>query len=61
MLNLSLKQGSVAFDKTDKFSMILHDDKHFHEFNLAKDMSSDIKSAEHDTRSVLDSKDESKQ
>ncbi len=53
ILELSLKQGIVEFDKTDKFTMILHDDKEFHEMNLAKDMSKDIRSAEQDTQSAM--------
>lgn len=53
ILELSLKQGTVLFDKTDKFTMILHDDPQFHQFNLAKDMSKDIKSAEHDTQANM--------
>ncbi|WP_029542344.1 acetolactate decarboxylase [Selenomonas sp. AB3002] len=53
ILELSLKQGIVEFDKTDKFTMILHDDKEFHEMNLAKDMSKDIRSAEQDTQSDM--------
>ena len=56
ILELSLKQGSVEFDKTDKFTMILHDDKAFHEMNLAKDMSKDISSAEKDTQSAMNKK-----
>ena len=56
ILELSLKQGIVEFDKTDKFTMILHDDKGFHEMNLAKDMSKDIRSAEQDTQSAMNKK-----
>jgi len=56
ILELSLKQGIVEFDKTDKFTMILHDDKEFHEMNLAKDMSKDIRSAEQDTQSAMNKK-----
>ena len=33
--------------------MILHDDKKFHELNLAKDMKEDIRSAEQDTKGKL--------
>ena len=50
ILELSLKEGTVLLDKTDKFTMIIHDDPQFHQFNLAKDMSKDIKSAEQDTQ-----------
>ena len=53
ILELSLKEGVVELDKTDKFTMVLHDDPQFHEMNLAKDMSKDIKSAEHDTQSDM--------
>ena len=49
-----MKKGTVEFDKTDKFTMIIHDDPQFHEMNLAKDMSKDIKSAEQDTKSAMD-------
>ena len=53
ILELSLKEGTVILDKTDKFTMILHDDLQFHQINLAKDMSKDIKSAEHDTQAKM--------
>lgn len=53
ILALSLKKGTVELDKTDKFTMVLHNDPQFHEMNLAKDMSKDINSAEHDTQSVM--------
>ncbi|WP_027406126.1 acetolactate decarboxylase [Anaerovibrio sp. RM50] len=53
ILELSLKRGTVLLDKTDKFTMIIHDDPHFHEFNLAKDMSKDIRSAEQDTQANM--------
>lgn len=53
ILELSLKEGTVELDKTDKFTMILHDDPEFHRMNLAKDMSKDIKSAEHDIQSDM--------
>jgi len=33
--------------------MVLHKDKKFHELNLAKDMSADIRSAEQDTKSDM--------
>ena len=48
ILELSLKKGTVQFDKTDKFTMMIPNDKHFHEYNLAKDMKEDIRSAEQD-------------
>ena len=53
ILELSLKNATAYLDKTDKFTMILPDDQKFQNLNLAKDMSSDIKSAEHDTKSKL--------
>ncbi len=52
-MELSLKEGKIYLDKTDKFTMILHDDKKFHDINLAKDMKEDIRSAEQDTKSSL--------
>ena len=48
ILGLSLKNGTAHLDKTDKFAILLPDDKKFHALNLAKDMRSDIKSAEQD-------------
>lgn len=56
ILELSLKKGTIHFDKTDKFTMILPDDKKFQELNLAKDMKEDIKSAEQDTKGKLSKK-----
>ena len=56
ILELSLKKGTVELDKTDKFTMILHNDPQFHKLNLAKDMSKDINSAEHDTQSAMKKK-----
>ncbi|MCR5176108.1 MAG: acetolactate decarboxylase [Anaerovibrio sp.] len=53
VLELSLKKGTAELDKTDKFAMVLHNDRQFHEMNLAKDMSKDINSAEHDTKSAM--------
>ena len=53
ILELSLKQGTVNFDKTDKFTMILPNDKNFHKLNLKKDMSADIKSAEQDKQANM--------
>ena len=53
ILELSLKEGTAQLDKTDKFTMILHDDKKFQEINLAKDMKEDIRSAEQDTKGKL--------
>ena len=53
ILELAIKDGEIQLDKTDKFSMTLHKDKHFHEINLAKDMSADIRSAEQDTQSAM--------
>lgn len=55
VLELSLQEGTVQFDKTNKFTMVLHDDKDFQKMNLAKDMSADIKSAEQDTKSAMNS------
>lgn len=48
ILELSLKEGVAHLDKTDRFTMILHDDPKFHEMNLAKDMAEEIRSAEQD-------------
>ena len=56
ILELSLKNGTACLDQTDKFTMILHDDKKFHDINLAKDMSADIRSAEQDTKGKLTGK-----
>ena len=53
VLELSVKDGTVNMDQTDKFTMLLHDDKKFHNLNLAKDMSADIRSAEQDTKRKL--------
>ena len=53
ILELAIKDGVVQLDKTDKFSMVLHKDKQFHDINLAKDMSADIRSAEQDTQSAM--------
>ena len=53
ILELSLKEGTIYLDKTDKFTMILHDDQKFHDINLAKDMKEDIRSAEQDTKSNM--------
>lgn len=53
ILELSLKQGTIWLDKTDKFNMVLHDDKKFHDINLGKDMSADIRSAEQDTKGKM--------
>ena len=48
-----MKNGTAELDKTDKFTMVLHTDKKFHDINLAKDMSDDIRSAEQDTKGKL--------
>ena len=53
ILELSLKEGTAYLDQTDKFTMVLHNDKKFHDINLAKDMKEDIRSAEQDTKSSL--------
>ena len=53
ILELSLKNATAYLDQTDKFTMILHKDKNFHELNLAKDMKEDIRSAEQDTKGKL--------
>lgn len=53
ILELSLKSATAYLDQTDKFTMILHDDKKFHDLNLAKDMKDDIRSAEQDTKGKL--------
>lgn len=57
ILELSLKNATAYLDQTDKFTMILHDDKKFHELNLAKDMKDDIRSAEQDTKGKLQGED----
>lgn len=53
ILELSLKDGTAYLDQTDKFTVMLHDDKKFHELNLAKDMRAEIRSAEQDTKGKL--------
>ncbi|SKA68840.1 alpha-acetolactate decarboxylase [Succinivibrio dextrinosolvens DSM 3072] len=53
ILELSVKDATAYLDKTDKFTMILHNDKKFHELNLAKDMADDIRSAEQDTKGKM--------
>ena len=53
ILELSLKEGTAHLDQTDKFTMILHNDKKFHDLNLAKDMKEDIRSAEQDTKGKM--------
>ena len=53
ILELSLKEGTAYLDQTDRFTMVLHDDKKFHDINLAKDMKEDIRSAEQDTKGKL--------
>lgn len=53
ILELSVKEGTAYLDKTDKFTMILHDDPNFHKINLKKDMSEDIRSAEQDTKGKM--------
>ena len=56
VLELSIKKGTAYLDQTDKFSMLLHEDKDFHKLNLAKDMRDDIRSAEQDTKGKLTGK-----
>lgn len=53
VLELSLKNATAHLDQTDKFTMILPDDKKFGELNLAKDMREDIRSAEQDTKGKM--------
>ena len=53
ILELSIKNGTAYLDQTDKFAMILHKDKKFHDLNLAKDMKEDIRSAEQDTKGKM--------
>jgi len=53
ILELSIKEGTAYLDQTDKFAMILHNDKKFHDLNLAKDMKEDIRSAEQDTKGKM--------
>ena len=48
VLELSFRSGSVLIDKTDKFNMLLPDDKPFQSLNLAKDMKEEIRQAEQD-------------
>ena len=53
ILDLSVKDGTAYLDQTDKFAMVLHKDKKFHDLNLAKDMKEDIRSAEQDTKGKM--------
>lgn len=53
ILELSLNKGTIYLDKSDQFNMIIPDDQKFQSLNLAKDMSADIKSAEHDTKGKM--------
>ncbi len=53
ILELALKEATAYLDKTDKFTMILHDEPNFHKINLKKDMSEDIRKAEHDTKGKM--------
>ena len=53
ILELSIKEATAYLDQTDKFTMVLHDDKKFHDINLSKDMKEDIRSAEQDTKGKL--------
>ena len=53
ILELNLKDGTAYLDKTDTFTMMLHNDKKFHDINLAKDMAEDIRSAEQDTKGKM--------
>ena len=46
---IKIKSGEAEFDKTDKFSMILPENKDFQKLDLGKDLSADIKKAENDT------------
>lgn len=56
VLELSFQSGEVLMDKTDAFSMLLPDDKHFQSFNLAKDMKEDIRQAEQDKQPLANKK-----
>jgi acetolactate decarboxylase len=56
VLELSFQNGEVLMDKTDAFSMLLPDDKHFQSFNLAKDMKEDIRQAEQDKQPLANKK-----
>ena len=49
VLEMKIKSGEAEFDKTDKFSMILPENKDFQKLDLGKDLSADIKKAENDT------------
>ena len=53
ILELSIQDGTAHLDQTDKFTMILPEDKKFNELNLAKDMREDIRSAEQDTKGKM--------
>lgn len=53
VLELSVKNGRALLDKTDNFSMLIHDDAKFHGLNLAKNMDKDIRSAEQDTKGSM--------
>ncbi|MBR1494330.1 MAG: acetolactate decarboxylase [Acidaminococcaceae bacterium] len=48
VLELFFQSGDVLMDKTDKFNMLLPDDKSFQTLNLAKDMKEEIRQAEQD-------------
>ena len=50
VLELTFQSGKVLIDKTDKFNMLIPDDKPFQSLNLAKDMKEDIRQAEQDTQ-----------
>ena len=50
VLELAFQSGKVLIDKTDKFNMVIPDDKPFQSLNLAKDMKEDIRQAEQDTQ-----------
>lgn len=53
VLDLSLKKAIAHLDQTDKFTLILPQDKKFHDLNLAKDMNEDVRRAKEDTKEKM--------
>ena len=47
---MKIKSGKAEFDKTDKFSMILPENKDFQKLDLGKDLSADIRNRVHSLR-----------
>ena len=56
VLELSFRNGDALMDKTDKFNMLLPDDKPFQTLNLAKDMKEEIRQAEQDKQPAAQKK-----